>query len=381
MRRRVMMIALAAMLCCAMVAQPAAASASDLLTFQFVPGRAATTVHSTSGAFTDWVSADLVTSGGYYWMDRGGTASNPWVGNRYRSTYDLTAAVIPAGASVMVNMPAGTFRYMYTRNYDNGTYGDVYQTAGTAYIQVDLLGYDSDSNAFTYVARSERSLLDISDDIDIRFDSSDITADVYAIDIIITRSVASFPDYRPSSYSSQLRTNYAFVSYYPQSQIGLLSGILGILQTIWDTITSGFGNVVDAVLSIPQTIINLFTSAMQSLFVPTDEDLEGIFDDFDTLLEDKLGAIYQVGASLSDVWDALNTTTATTSLTFPAVSIPGTGFTLPAQTVPIWPAGFTALQSFVRTGTSMVIILLWIKGLHHRFSVILGSESDVEVST
>lgn len=381
MRRRVMMIALAAMLCCAMVAQPAAASASDLLTFNFVPAHASYAQSATSAFPSSFSSGTLYLDGLYYYMTGSGTSSSPWVSNRFRSMYDLTAPIIPSGASVMVNMPAGSFRYQFHTLDD--TYGEItsYQSSGTAYIQVDLLGYNSDSNAFTYISRSTRSLLNISDDIDIRFDAADVTADVYAIDIIITRAVASFPDYVSGTFSSQIQTGYIFCSYYPQSQVGLLSGILGILQTIWDTITSGFGNVIDAVLSIPQTIINLFTSAMQSLFVPTDEDLEGIFDDFDTLLEDKLGAIYQVGASLSDVWDALNTTTATTSLTFPAVSIPGTGFTLPAQTVPIWPAGFTALQSFVRTGTSMVIILLWIKGLHHRFSVILGSESDVEVST
>lgn len=393
MYRRVGVVLAALLLCCA-CAQPASAAAPDSRTVYLDIGIINTAAHSVdsnpSPAYKEFSASDWTYQGVTYSSAGGssayggvGTSGFPWIYTRYQSAH-TGSIIIPAGSKIDISIPGSTFVLRYYLTSGDGTSQYKWQTTDNGMpvrYWLSFMGVNADNQYYTI--KSTYAYTSYGSAATITVPASDITDDVYAVWISArydASDVIAISNYKPSSAALGFRFADVRYTYVPQTQINLLSGILGILQSIFDFLGSGFENIINTILSIPQTVINLFTSAMQSLFVPNDEQMQSVFDDFDNLLSDKLGAIYQVGEALTSVWDALNTTEATTTIEFPAVSIPSVGFNLPAQSVPIWPAGFAALQEPVRMGTTIIIILVWIRGLHHRLAVILGSETDVEVT-
>ena len=94
--------------------------------------------------------------------------------------------------------------------------------------------------------------------------------------------------------------------------VGLLKGILAMLQRI-----------VDAVLSLPSNIANAIGSVLKSLFVPSDADFQELYSSLQNTLETKLGFIYTAGTTVYDlisgIYDALHSPAA--GFHFPGISV------------------------------------------------------------
>lgn len=96
--------------------------------------------------------------------------------------------------------------------------------------------------------------------------------------------------------------------------IGLLSGIIGMIQ-----------NVINAIVALPVNIANEILSGLQSLFVPSQEDFTNLKVQYETLLEERLGFIWQAGDWVVTFGQSILTAVQSGneySFTFPGISFP-----------------------------------------------------------
>lgn len=176
---------------------------------------------------------------------------------------------------------------------------------------------------------------------------------------------------------------------------GLLKGIGNWLSKLWDGIINIPSNVfnsfkgaldgisdwissaVTAITELPSKIWSFIEDGLKSLFVPDDEFITGYKDDFDSLLSEKFGAVYQVVnitfGSLERIQDAdeLN------SIELPetTINLPDNNkFSFGGVTVPIVPQGFDGIVNVLKTIVGIVCTILFINGLRKRYDEVMGVE-------
>lgn len=136
---------------------------------------------------------------------------------------------------------------------------------------------------------------------------------------------------------------------------GLLSGILAFLQTIYN-----------AIVSLPSNIASAVSGVLQSLFVPSAEDITAIKSDYEELFSTRLGFIYQ-----SYEWvvnfatTVLNTlqNVVSYSFDFPGVAVPLNGTVyeiIPQTTVSLDNAVMDILRPCLGTIVSFICICAWL---------------------
>lgn len=136
---------------------------------------------------------------------------------------------------------------------------------------------------------------------------------------------------------------------------GLLSGILAFLQTIYN-----------AIVSLPSNIASAVSGVLQSLFVPSAEDITAIKSDYEELFSTRLGFIYQ-----SYEWVVNFSTTVLNTLQnvvsysfdFPGVAVPLNGTVyeiIPQTTVSLDNAVMDILRPCLGTIVSFICICAWL---------------------
>lgn len=202
--------------------------------------------------------------------------------------------------------------------------------------------------------------------------------------------------YTPSSDVTLFSSSITKINITEVSEKGLLNSIITLVKNIITGITelpskianslkTFFDNIVNAVTSIGDLIKNAIVDlgnflidGVKSLFIPSEEDITNMKDKWDTLLSDRFGALYQVGALISDYASAFKEQSKN-SITFPSVTIPlaGAEFTFGGWEVKVVPDGFSAVFSVLKTITSILATMLFINGLKNRFDKILGGADDI----
>lgn len=134
---------------------------------------------------------------------------------------------------------------------------------------------------------------------------------------------------------------------------GLLNGIINWLR-----------NILNAILDLPQNIVNLLKTALNELFVPSPEFISGKFDEFKALAESKLGFLFTMLDMVVDLFTTLSTNIATPSetLTIPSLRLPfsyvdgGQLVLWNDMTFTIFPDGLDVLKNLCHLVTSIVLI-------------------------
>lgn len=190
--------------------------------------------------------------------------------------------------------------------------------------------------------------------------------------IVIGRTRCSLSAFGVTSFSNY-NSDYTYYcapclffgsSYYEDnSQNGLLAGIL-----------SKISDLLDFVLTIPSLILD----GIKNLFVPSSSDLNSIYDDFSSLMEEKLGAVWECFDVVYSIFNGLTSTSEAGTIDFPGISLSlaGATFSIPAQSVALWPSGFEALRDTVRTATTFTFICAFVSGLIRWMSRFLGDDSE-----
>lgn len=154
---------------------------------------------------------------------------------------------------------------------------------------------------------------------------------------------------------------------------GLLSGIIEWLKGIKDGIT----NVFDSIAELPTKLWNLISNGLKSLFVPSEDFIIQFKDDIDGILEDKLGAVYQVVNILTDSWDRITANDQNNVITIPktTINLPNNNsFSFGGVDVPIVPNGFEFITDIIKTVIGIVCTILFVNGLRKKYDEVMGVE-------
>lgn len=144
---------------------------------------------------------------------------------------------------------------------------------------------------------------------------------------------------------------------------GLLGTIIAWLTSIRDTI----GSVFTAIIELPGRIATVLIEGIKSLFIPDEEDLTGLKDQYAQLLEERLGFVWQAGEMvISFGQSVLSAFETATDFQF---EFPGVSFELPElgqvtliepQVVSVDNAFMDVMQPVLGTIVSFICVLAFI---------------------
>ena len=114
-------------------------------------------------------------------------------------------------------------------------------------------------------------------------------------------------------------------------EAGLLSGLIGWVTnifnkigSIFDKITEGFSsmaqgftNLLQSLTELPSKLWNLISDGLKALFVPSQNKIQQLKNDFDIMLSQKLGAVYEVLDITTNSWENIKTNDENNTITIP----------------------------------------------------------------
>lgn len=167
-------------------------------------------------------------------------------------------------------------------------------------------------------------------------------------------------------------------------EAGLLSGLLGFVQNIFnkigemfDSITEGFANIGTWFAELPGKLWSAIETGLKNLFIPSEEYIASFKVKFDQLLENKLGAVYQVVNITLESWDSIMDADQQNIIEFPSSKITfkdGTEFSFGGYNVDIVPEGFGSIVDILKVLVGVVCTAMFINGLRKRYDEIMGVE-------
>lgn len=168
------------------------------------------------------------------------------------------------------------------------------------------------------------------------------------------------------------------VSYRQQSEeAGLLANIGAKLEIFQMNVTNKFNEVKDSITSLPQKIWEKVSDGLKSLFIPSEDYLVQFKEDLNNMLEEKLGAVYQVIDITMNSWEKIKDSDATNTINFPKVEIALLGsdkFSFGGYDVKIVPDGFDFIIESIKLIVGICASLLFINGLRKRYDEVMGVE-------
>ena len=159
---------------------------------------------------------------------------------------------------------------------------------------------------------------------------------------------------------------------------GLLNSIIAFLQSI----INGIGNIGTAIVELPGRIATALIEGIKSLFIPDQEDVENLKDQYETLLSTRLGFIWQAGEWIisfgSDLLSALSGGSEA-EFVFPGVGFDMNGehYQLIAeQTVDFDANGIvTVIRPFVGTIVALVVVAACVNLFHDMVGALISGKS------
>lgn len=128
--------------------------------------------------------------------------------------------------------------------------------------------------------------------------------------------------------------------------------------------------VVQGITNLPDKILD----GIKSLFVPDAESMAEYKDQWEALLQQRFGAIYESVKLIDDFATSLRSDSLKGTITFPSVelNLAGTHVVFGGWEVDVVPAGFEFLIEVLKKIISMVATLAFINSMRRKFEMILG---------
>lgn len=142
------------------------------------------------------------------------------------------------------------------------------------------------------------------------------------------------------------------------------NNILELPQNIANSIKGFFDNVVNALQELGNSILE----GIKNLFIPSEQDIISMKEDWEQLLASRFGALYEVIQLIDDYAKSFVASEKSTIL-FPSVSIPlgEVDFVFGGWEVKVIPDGFDVLVGALKTIISIVCTVLFVNGMRDKF--------------
>lgn len=147
----------------------------------------------------------------------------------------------------------------------------------------------------------------------------------------------------------------------------------GLLSSIIEWVKK----IVTGITELPQKLWTLISDGLKSLFVPSEDFILQFKDDMDSMLEQKLGAVYQVVNIMTESWDRITANDVANTINIPSTSISlpeNTDFVFGGYDVQIVPNGFDWLANMIKTVVGIICTVLCINGLRKKYDEVMGVE-------
>lgn len=152
-------------------------------------------------------------------------------------------------------------------------------------------------------------------------------------------------------------------------------GLLGSISEGISGIKNGISNLFNSIVELPQKLWNLIADGLKSLFVPDDDFILNFKNDMDTMLADKLGAVYQVIDITVGSWDRIKSNDENNIINLPetTINLPDNNtFSFGGYDIPIVPQGFDFLATTIKTVVGIVCTILFVNGLKRKYEEVMG---------
>lgn len=156
--------------------------------------------------------------------------------------------------------------------------------------------------------------------------------------------------------------------YLTVDQVTKTEGLLGGLVE-W------VKKVVNSITELPQKIWELISNGLKSLFVPSEDFIIQFKNDLDSMLEEKLGAVYQVVNIMAESWDRVTANDISNTINIPSTTInlsEGNTFTFGGYDVQIVPVGFDFIVNILKTVIGIVCTILCVNALRKKYDEVMG---------
>lgn len=159
-------------------------------------------------------------------------------------------------------------------------------------------------------------------------------------------------------------------------KIGLLERIISGISGVTQSISNGFSGLIQKIVDLPKNLWNKFEEGLTVLFRPETAVIDKFKTDIDTLLSQKLGAVYQVGSILSSSWETIRNSDVVNTVSMPSVSLTSAGipFTFGGYDVVIVPDGFNTVVEVLKKIISILATIAFVNGLLKRYDEVMGVE-------
>ena len=182
------------------------------------------------------------------------------------------------------------------------------------------------------------------------------------------------PEPEPIVYMFEFSVNSAKIE--EQDEQGLINGIIQWIKKIYTGITSIPQKITETAQNIIQTISELpqkLAEAIKNLFIPSEADITAIKTDFEDLLSDRFGAVYESSDILVDFATAFTDQGTQETITFPSttVNLAGADFTFGGWEVDVVPDFLSGLIDVLKLIVNISCTFLFVNGMRKRLEGIL----------
>lgn len=173
---------------------------------------------------------------------------------------------------------------------------------------------------------------------------------------------------------------------------GLLGSLIDLVKSIISglgTIVQSIGNIVTAIAELPGKIWTAISDGLQLLFVPSTDEMDDLYRKFSTLMQNKLGFVYESFQLVENLFKTIHNGWSSHSdytFDFPGIIIKGVDLNRPNREIVIAPkqtidfnnAVFTTLRNTAGTLVSIVAVLACIHAFEKMFIAIISGANYFE---
>ena len=144
------------------------------------------------------------------------------------------------------------------------------------------------------------------------------------------------------------------------------------------TLSDKLGEVKDGISNKLTEIKNDLLEGIKSFFIPSDEVMEEIDDEWDELLSSRFGALYEVSDIITEFANKIKDTEGKKdTITLPQVKVKlvDTDFVFGGYEVKVIPEGFDLLVTTLKGIISIVCTLLFVNALRKKYDKLVGGNS------
>ena len=171
---------------------------------------------------------------------------------------------------------------------------------------------------------------------------------------------------------------------------GLSSAISGFFDSLKTKLTNLFKGVTDGISNLYYSLAGRgeegdsdyipslwqrIIDGIKGLFVPDEDYMSDYSDKWDSLLSQRLGAVYQVSDVLINSWKNVTDVDTQKTINIPKLEIPlpdNNKFVFGPYDVNIVPDGFSFLFDSIRLITSICIVVLVFNGLRRKYDEVVN---------